>query len=314
MNLESLVAELGGALTGSVTAQASLGQFTTFRVGGPADILVEAADENDLIALARIVKGTVAVAIVGRGSNLLVSDEGFRGIAVRLGKGMRTSLRLDDGMRFGGAVPLPVAARLTAKGGFQGFEFAAEIPAAFGGAVRMNAGAHGRCMADVLDSTRTVDLATSEVRSYGVDELGYSYRHSDLRVTEVVVSGDLKLEPGDPETVGQTITGYLDWRRENQPGGRSAGSVFKNPEGDSAGRLLDEAGAKQMSVGGAKVSEVHANFIVADKQATALDVWTLIRRLQDTVQAKSGVVLEPEVRFLGTFPQVEGWSKGELEG
>ena len=302
-----IVAErLRDRVKGTVTTDASLAPFTTFRVGGPADVLVEAETEDDLRAVAEL-RGDLDVTIVGRGSNLLVSDDGFRGIAVRLGRSFRDHARDGSDLRLGGAVYLPAAARLTSRLGLAGFEFAAEIPATFGGAVRMNAGAHERCIADVLRSARVVDLSTGDARDVSVGELGYAYRHSSLGPADVVTAGVVHLRPGDPREVGERIASFLRWRREHQPPGRSAGSVFRNPPGDSAGRLIDEAGAKGMRVGGAEVSVRHANFIVADPAgATAADVWTLIVRLRDLVEERSGVRLEPEVRFLGVFPGQEG--------
>ncbi len=303
--MSQIAQQLRARVEGKVETDASLAAFTTFRVGGPADILVEAESADDLRAVAEL-RGDLPVAIVGKGSNLLVSDDGFRGIAVRLGRGFRTHERTDEGLRLGGAVQLPAAARLTARYGLTGFEFAAEIPATFGGAVRMNAGAHGRSMADVLLWTSVVDLATGEARRLEVAELGYAYRHSDLRGADVVTEGEIALEEADGREVGERIASFLRWRRENQPPGRSAGSVFKNPPDDSAGRLIDEAGGKGIVVGGAQVSPMHANFIVATPDAKAADVWTLIARLRVLVRESSGVDLEPEVRFLGSFPEVEG--------
>lgn len=290
---------------GDVIPEASLAAFTTYRIGGPADVLVEAETVEDLVAVAEIAGGHVPVAIVGRGSNMLVSDDGFRGIAVRLGRAFRDHDVVEDGFVFGGSTYLPAAAKVTARHGFAGFEFAAEIPATFGGAVRMNAGAHGRSMADVLVWADVVDLSGGGPRRLGVDDLGYRYRHSELAAHEIVVRGRVRLEPGDPDEVGSKISELLEWRREHQPGGRSAGSIFKNPPGDSAGRLIDAAGLKGERIGGAEVSAVHANFIVADREAKAVDVWRLIRRAQDAVRKHAGVELECEVQFLGTFPQVE---------
>jgi UDP-N-acetylmuramate dehydrogenase len=304
-----VVERLRTRVAGTVTEHASLAPFTTFRVGGPADVLVEAESEDDLRAVADVcadVRGGVPIAIVGRGSNLLVSDDGFRGIAIRLGRPFRDHTQTDESLRLGGAVYLPAAARLTARLGLTGFEFAAEIPATFGGAVRMNAGAHERSMADVLTSARVVDLTSGDPRDIDVARLGYAYRHSNLGPHDVVVGGSLLLEHGDPKEIGARIASLLRWRREHQPGGRSAGSVFKNPPGDSAGRLIDAAGAKGMRVGGAEVSLVHANFIVADAGARAADVWTLIRRVQRIVREHAGVDLDPEVRFLGAFDEHAG--------
>jgi UDP-N-acetylmuramate dehydrogenase len=307
---ERIAAALRERITGDVTENASLAPFTTFRVGGPADVLVEAASEDDLRAVADLRDG-LPVAIVGRGSNLLVSDDGFRGIAVRLGRAFKDHASDGRTLRLGGAVHLPAAARLCARLGLAGFEFAAEIPATFGGAVRMNAGAHGRCVADVLSSAVAIDLSSGDRRELDAAELEYGYRHSSLRPADVVTSGTLLLEPGEPSVIGSTIASYLKWRRENQPPGRSAGSVFKNPPDDSAGRLIDAVGAKGMRVGGAEVSPVHANFIVADPGAAAADVWVLIARISALVLERTGVRLEPEVRFLGAFPDP---SEPDVEG
>lgn len=300
MNAGDIAERLAGRLDGRVLRDAPLGPFTTFRVGGPADVLVEAESEEDLVRVAEAA-GSAAVAVVGRGSNMLVSDQGFRGVAVRLGRTFRRHERTADGLRLGGSVYLPAVARLCARLGLAGFEFAAEIPATFGGAVRMNAGAHDGCIADVLTEITIVDLADASRRRLLAADLGFAYRHSDLTSSQVVTQGDVRLTPDDPAAVAARNAGHLNWRREHQPPGRSAGSVFKNPPGDSAGRLIDAAGAKGLRAGGAQVSEVHANFIVADPSASAADVWSLIGRVREMVRTSSGVDLEPEVRFLGEF-------------
>ncbi len=299
----SLGAELSGHVKGQVLISASLAPYTTFRVGGPADLLLVAESEEDLIAAAKVVAGRLPVAIVGRGSNLLVADDGFRGLAVTLGRFFRAHRIDGETIRSGGAVYLPALARLTPRAGLTGFEFAAEIPATFGGAVRMNAGAHGRSMSDVLQWARVIDLANGAARRLHVADLGYRYRHSVLAPQEIVVEGEIRLERGSPEAVASEIATHLRWRRENQPPGRSAGSVFKNPPGDSAGRLLDAAGVKGLRIGGAHVSDVHANFIVADKGATASDVWRLMEQAATVVRDRLGVSLEREVRLLGSFQE-----------
>lgn len=300
MSFEAIADGLRARLDGRVLTNAPLGPFTTFRVGGPADVLVEAESERDLMQLSEYAKDA-PVAIVGRGSNLLVSDDGFRGVAVRLGRAFRHHTSIDGGLRFGGAVYLPAAARLTARLGLGGFEFAAEIPATFGGAVRMNAGAHDRSMADVLIEATVIDLESGNRRQLRNEDLGYAYRQSSLLPGDVVTEGDVRLERDDAAKVADRIAAHLRWRRENQPPGRSAGSVFKNPNGDSAGRLIDAAGGKGLRVGAAEVSDVHANFIVAGPNATASDVWTLIWKIHRLVLDATGVELEPEVRFLGSF-------------
>lgn len=305
-DMDRLAAALRQRVGGPVHTNAPLEPYTTFRVGGPADVLVEAEEPDDVLGVAEVVRGAVPVAVVGRGSNLLVSDAGFRGVAVRLGRGFRRHERTASGLRLGGSVFLPAAARLTARLGLTGFEFAAEIPATFGGAVRMNAGSHGRSMEDVLRTADVVDVETGEGRRVSVDELAYGYRHSELASQEVVVGGEVVLTPGEPEAIGAQIAEHLRWRREYQPTGRSAGSVFKNPPGDAAGRLIEAAGAKGLRSGGAVVSDVHANFIVAEKGASAEDVWRLIQSVRGRVEREFGIQLELEVRILGAFPQVEG--------
>jgi len=301
VSITEIAQALRTRVAGRVTQDASLAPFTTFRVGGPAQVLLEAESVDDLRAVADL-RGDLPLAIVGRGSNLLVSDDGFRGIAVRLGRAFREHQQEgDDVLRLGGAVQLPAAARLTARLGLAGFEFAAEIPATFGGAVRMNAGAHNRSMADVLLSAEVIDLYSGQLRAVDVVDLGYGYRSSNLSHDEIVTGGAIRLEQEDSSVVAERISGYLRWRREHQPPGRSAGSIFKNPPQDSAGRLIDEVDAKGMRVGGAEVSEVHANFIVADPTATADDVWRLIWSVHALVKDRSGIDLEPEVRFLGEF-------------
>jgi UDP-N-acetylmuramate dehydrogenase len=301
VSVSEIALSLRARITGRVTEDAPLSPFTTFRVGGPADLLVEAESVDDLRAVAEL-RREVPLAIVGRGSNLLVSDEGFRGIAVRLGRAFRTHEPVSDVvLNLGGAVHLPAAARLTARLGLAGFEFAAEIPATFGGAVRMNAGAHERSMADVLMDAELVNMKTGVIRTSEAGDLGYAYRTSSLGADDIVTAGSIRLTPAEPSDVAARIAGYLRWRREHQPPGRSAGSVFKNPRGGSAGRLIDEAGGKGMRIGGAEVSAMHANFIVASPDARADDVWRLIWSVHEIVHQRTGIDLEPEVRFLGAF-------------
>jgi len=296
-----LAERLRGLVRGRVLESEPLGPLTTFRVGGAVDVLVEVETVDDLAAVGVLADESMPLAIVGRGSNLLVSDDGFRGVAMKLGRGFRFHDVTDAGLRLGGAVYLPAAARLTARLGLTGFEFAAEIPATFGGAVAMNAGAHDACIADVLVAASVFDLRSGVERRVMAEDLGYGYRHSALGQHDVVIGGEIALRKGDPQDVASRIGAYLQWRREHQPPGRSAGSVFVNPPGDAAGRLIDEAGAKGMRVGGAEVSSVHANFIVASPDASAGDIWLLIQRVRDLVAERSGVTLQPEVRFLGDF-------------
>jgi UDP-N-acetylmuramate dehydrogenase len=287
---------------------APLGPLTTYRVGGPAALLVEADDVAGLAAVAGAVAASdLPTLVVGRGSNLLVADEGFPGIAVVLGPSFAGVEVEGTTVRAGGAASLPVVARRTAKAGLTGFEWAVGVPGSVGGAVRMNAGGHGSDMAASLRTIRVVDLANGEdgavPATLAATDLDLGYRRSAVRATQVVVEAELALAPGDAEQAEAEIAAIVRWRRENQPGGTNAGSVFTNPEGDSAGRLVDAAGAKGLRVGTAAVSDKHANFIQADAGGRAADVLALMREVADRVEASSGVRLHPETRLVGlTWP------------
>lgn len=314
MKSPGLAEALRARVRGDVRTSAPLGPLTTFRVGGPADVLLEAESIGDLRAVAEVVPTDVPVAVVGRGSNLLVSDEGFRGVVVVLGRSFRFREVEGTRMRLGGSAYLPAVAKITARHGLTGFEFAAEVPGTFGGAVRMNAGAHGRSMADVLVEAKAVDLRSGEEQDFGVADLEYGYRRSSLPESAVVCEGWIRLEEGDPDEVARSIGEYLRWRRTYQPPGRNAGSIFVNPPDDAAGRLVEAAGMKGERIGSAEVSTLHANFICADRDGSAEDVWHLIRHVREVVLEREGVELHREVRFLGAFPQVAGESQPEVEG
>jgi UDP-N-acetylmuramate dehydrogenase len=248
----------------------------------------------------------IDVLIVGKGSNLLIADRGFAGLAIMLGDGFATVVVGDvrDGratVRAGGAAALPVVARRTAAASLTGFEWAVGVPGSIGGAVRMNAGGHGSDMAASLSRVRVVDVGRGEDDVVPVHELHLAYRSSALRATQVVLWADLDLARGDRAEAEAEIAAIVRWRRANQPGGQNAGSVFTNP-GDSAGRLVEEAGCKGLRVGTAAVSAKHANFIQADEGGSADDVFALMVEVRAKVAARTGVVLEPETRLVGFDP------------
>jgi len=279
---------------------APLGARTTYRVGGPAALLVEVADEQGL----RVVAGAVArtgvdVVVVGKGSNMLVADEGFPGLALVLGEAYEALEISGTVVRVGGAASLPVVARRTAAAGLTGFEWAVGVPGSVGGAVRMNAGGHGSDMAAVLRGVRVLDLRTGEDEEVPASSLELGYRSSSLAPHQVVLRADLDLAPGDPTEGQRAISEIVAWRRANQPGGPNAGSVFTNPPGDSAGRLIDVVGAKGLRLGTAAVSAKHANFIQADEGGRAADVRALMAELVRRVEEQTGVVLHPETRLVG---------------
>ena len=285
----------------------ALGPYTTYRVGGPAEVFFEAYGHDDLERVrAAVAASGVDVLVVGKGSNLLVADAGFPGLVVALGEGFETLTIVEHTVRAGAAVSLPVLARRTAAAGLRGLEWAVGVPGSVGGGVRMNAGGHGSDIAATLRRVGVVDLRARGPGAVEVevpaDRLDLSYRHSNLAGHEVVLWAEFGLHPGDVATSEAEIAEIVRWRRENQPGGSNAGSVFTNPPGDSAGRLIDAAGLKGLRVGSATVSTKHANFFQADPGGSADDVAALIQEVQRKVQEHSGVRLQPEVRMMGFRP------------
>jgi UDP-N-acetylmuramate dehydrogenase len=301
---ERLGVELGAE---RVERRASLAPYTTYRLGGPAAVLAHVTGVGDLAAVAAALEPEIPVLVVGRGSNLLVADAGFAGLALVLtGDLERIEVTGPTGVVAGGAVPLPVLARRTAAAGLAGLEFYVGIPGTVGGAVRMNAGGHGTDTAAVLVSARACDLAGDGAPvTWTRDDLALGYRRSALGDRHVVVDATFAVRPGDPAAVAERIDEVVRWRRQHQPGGQNAGSVFTNPPGDSAGRLVDACGLKGLRVGGAHVSTKHANFIQADEGAAAADVAGLVAEVQRRVEAATGIRLVPEIHFVG-FPAREG--------
>jgi UDP-N-acetylmuramate dehydrogenase len=243
----------------------AIGPLTTYRVGGPADLFVEITDKNGLRRVSEAVRASgVPVLVVGRGSNLLVADAGHRGVALTLGG-----------------------------------TFAEIDVTGVGGAVRMNAGGHGSDISESITDADVLDLATGTTKELDADALALGYRTSSIEPHQVVLAADFELAPGDREVSEAQIAGIVRWRRENQPGGSNAGSVFTNPPGDSAGRLIDAAGLKGHRVGSAHVSPKHANFFQADEGGSADDVLALIEEVQRLVEERMGVKLHPELRLIG---------------
>lgn len=292
--------ELAERLGPGAARDVPLAPRTTYRVGGPAAVLVEVADDEHLRRVAAVVADTgVDVLVVGKGSNLLVADAGFPGLAVVLGDGFAEVDIDGTAVRAGGAAPMPVVARRTAAAGLRGFEWAVGVPGSIGGGVRMNAGGHGSDIAASLHGVRVVDLRSGEDGWMPAASLDLGYRRSSIRPDQVVVHADLRLAVGDPEVAAAEVAEIVAWRRANQPGGANAGSVFTNPDGDSAGRLIDAVGAKGLRIGTAEVSPKHANFIQADPGGRADDVWALLVEVRRRVADAFGVHLEVETRCIG---------------
>ncbi len=284
---------------------APLGARTTYRVGGRAALLVVARDEADLRRVRTAVMETnLDVLVVGRGSNMLVADAGFDGIAVTLEDALadvtsKVGNSGDDFVIAGGGRSFPSVARFAAAHGAGGLEWAVGIPGSVGGAVRMNAGGHGSDVASCLRSWQFVDLRGGPDGERSLDDLKASYRHTAVASTHVVTSATFNVYPTDPVEAEAAMADIVRWRRANQPGGQNAGSVFTNPEHDSAGRLIDAAGCKGLRVGTAEVSTKHANFIQADPGGSADDVRALMLEVQRRVRDETGVELQTEVRLIG---------------
>jgi UDP-N-acetylmuramate dehydrogenase len=259
---------------------------------------------TDLERVAAAVAGSaVPVLVVGRGSNLRVADRGFAGVAVIVSE-FAPDVDVDGTrVRAGASVFLPVLARRTVAAGLAGLEWAVGVPGSVGGAVRMNAGGHGSDMAATLRRVRVVDLRSGEDGWMSMGALELGYRRSVLAPHQVVVSAELALAEGDRAAAEAEISEIVRWRREHQPGGANAGSVFTNPPDDSAGRLLDLAGAKGRRHGSAEVSTKHANFIQADEGGSADDVVALMAELRALVAGHAGVDLHAETHLLGVTSQ-----------
>ncbi|HEU4356215.1 MAG TPA: UDP-N-acetylmuramate dehydrogenase [Actinomycetota bacterium] len=280
--------------------------LTTFRIGGPAALFLEAESTEDLAAVAAAIHSAdVALAVVGKGSNILVSDDGFRGIVVRLGRGFRWTSRDGDRLAGGASMPLPALAGVALAHRLTGLEWGVAIPASFGGAVRMNAGAHGGELSTLLETIELYDLGLGEPVTVKAEDAGFAYRTSALASDGVVIAARLRLSPGDAEMIRARMDDIREWRRQHQPLAEpNCGSVFKNPPGDFAARLVDETGLKGTAVGGAAVSRKHANFIVTSEGARAADVVALIRTVQERVIERFAVHLQPEVHLIGEFDRI----------
>jgi UDP-N-acetylmuramate dehydrogenase len=299
--IDAARAILRAACGDRVRADVPMAPLTTFRIGGPAAVFLEPETLEDLHAVGRAVAQTgVAVAIVGKGSNVLVADEGFPGIVLRLGRGFRWSARDGGTVTAGAAMPLPALAGVAQQHGLAGLGFGVAIPASLGGAVRMNAGAHDGQMADVVASVDVLELAEDRARTLHTEEVGFAYRSTTLAADAVVVAASLRLRAGDPTEIRAAMDAARRWRRDTQPIAEpNCGSVFTNPPGEHAAALIDAAGLKGASIGGASVSTKHANFIVTAPGATAADVRALIELVRAGVSRASDIVLQTEVRTIG---------------
>jgi UDP-N-acetylmuramate dehydrogenase len=297
---QARLAHLGDAVRRNVP----LGPMTTYRVGGCAALFVRITDRTQLEVVADAAAASgLPVLVVGRGSNLLVADAGFPGIAIGLTDLDATvDIDLQEAVVTASAgVALPVLARKTAAVGLAGFEWAVGVPGSIGGAVRMNAGGHGSDMAASLVEATIFDLAEGRARLVAAEQLGLGFRSSALGPHDVVLDATLRLQHGDADASARLISEIVAWRRANQPGGQNAGSVFVNPvPGEvSAGALVDAAGLRGHRLGTATVSDKHANFIQADDGGLADDVLALMAHVRARVEETSGFRLRSEIRLVG---------------
>ncbi|MDQ0876854.1 UDP-N-acetylmuramate dehydrogenase [Paenibacillus sp. V4I3] len=299
--MQQLISDLQAANIGEIRTNERLAPYTTWKIGGPADCLViPQTKEQVAAAILFLYERGVPWTVIGRGSNLLVSDKGIRGVVIKLGNALET-LRFDGAMVYaGGSYSFIKLSVLAAKEGLTGLEFASGIPGSVGGAVYMNAGAHGSDVSRILKQAEVI-LDTGELVTMQAEDLRYAYRHSILQTLPgIVTEAVFELQVGERKEIAGAMAAYRDRRRRTQPGQLAcAGSVFRNPEGGFAAKLIEDAGLKGKRVGGAEISTLHANFIVNTGDATAEDVLTLIGEVQLIVQKQYGISLVPEVLMLG---------------
>lgn len=287
-------------LRGRLTANASLADITWFRVGGPAQVLFRPADEADLAYFLQNLPQDTPVRVIGLGSNLLVRDGGIRGVVIRMARGF-TNVTAEDGhrLRTGTAVPDVQVARAAADAGIDGLAFYRGIPGSIGGALRMNAGAHGTETKDVLIEARAVDPG-GNIHVLSNADMGFRYRHCSVPANWIFTEALFAGRPGESAEILKEMEAVASYREEHQPTReRTGGSTFKNPPGNSAWQLVDAAGCRGLRIGGAMVSEKHCNFLINDNDATAEDIEMLGETVRARVKAESGVELQWEIIRIG---------------
>ncbi|MGK2931716.1 MAG: UDP-N-acetylmuramate dehydrogenase [Solirubrobacterales bacterium] len=296
-----------------VVADHPLSRLTTVRTGGNADWFARPETSEELVSiLAWARDGKIEIGMVGSGSNLLVADDGFHGLAIKLDGELVATGRDGVDLICGGGARLPSVAAKTPGWGLGGLEFAVNIPGTAGGAVRMNANAYGGRLEEVLE---WVEICTADgVERRLPSDLGFSYRESNLTPGEVVSRVSFHLREEDPDKVRATLGEMREWRKEAQPSGiKTFGSTFKNPddpraEGRSAGQLLDAAGCRGMTLGGARLAEKHANFVENTGEATTADVIAVMAAAKRRIREEFGIELEPEVQVLGRIDWPDDWN------
>lgn len=302
MTFPDIVPELKARLPqlrGRLLANQPLGEFTWFRVGGPAQAFFMPEDDDDLAYGLRNLPADTPVTVIGAGSNLIVRDSGVPGVVIRLGRGFN-DVRIEDRHRVvaGSAMLDAMVARAAQKAGIAGLAFLSGIPGTIGGALRMNGGAYGGETKDVLIEARGVDRQ-GNIRSYSNAEMGFSYRHCGVPEDVIFTSATLQGRAGVPDVIAAEMAEIKSKREASQPRNRTGGSTFKNPPGTSAWKLVDEAGCRGLKVGHAQVSELHSNFLISFDGASAADIETLGETVRARVKAHCGIELEWEIKRIG---------------
>ena len=301
MSFPDIVPELKARmpeLRGRLLANQPLGEFTWFRVGGPAQAFLIPEDENDLTYFLRNLSTEIPVTVIGAGSNLIVRDGGVPGVVIRLGRGFN-DVRIEEHRVSAGTAMLDVmVARAAQAAGVAGLAFLSGIPGTIGGALRMNGGAYGGETKDVLLETRGIDRQ-GNLRTFSNGEMGFSYRHCSAPDDVIFTAAVLQGRAGEPEQIAGEMATIKKKREASQPRNRTGGSTFKNPPGHSAWKLVDEAGCRGLTIGGAQVSELHSNFLINLGSASAADIETLGETVREKVKENSGIDLEWEIKRVG---------------
>ena len=285
-------------LRGRLLANQPIGEFTWFRVGGPAQAFFMPEDENDLAYFLRKLPGETPVTVIGAGSNMIVRDGGVAGVVIRLSRGFNDVKVEDHRITAGTAILDVMVARAAQPAGIAGLAFLSGIPGTIGGALRMNGGAYGGETKDVLVETQGVDRQWN-LRKFTNREMGFSYRHCGVSEDVIFTAAVLQGRAGAPEEIAAEMATIKKKREASQPRNRTGGSTFKNPPGHSAWKLVDDAGCRGLTVGGAQVSELHSNFLINLGGATAADIEILGETVRERVKAHSGVELEWEIKRVG---------------
>ena len=286
-------------LRGRLLANQPLGEFTWFRVGGPAQALLMPEDENDLAYVLGNLPNDIPVTVIGAGSNLIVRDGGVAGVVIRLGRGFN-GIGTDEKQRVttGTAVLDVMVARAAQKAGIAGLAFLSGIPGTIGGALRMNGGAYGGETKDILVEARGVDRA-GNMRTFSNADMGFSYRHCSVADDVIFTTAVFQGKAGDADAIAAEMEAIKQKREASQPRNRTGGSTFKNPPGKNAWKVIDEAGCRGLKVGDAQVSELHCNFLINLGKASAADIETLGETVRARVKANSGIDLEWEIKRIG---------------